>query len=103
MRVRTPNGGGRDRIDLIAANRKARAQVKELWKVEENRPKIVSGKGVLARLSDWTSESFGTSFGAPAIARQMRKSDIPDEMAQVVGAIEDGSQFPTYEERKGGS
>jgi hypothetical protein len=90
-------------IDLIAANRKARAQVKELWKVEENRPKIVSGKGVLARLSDWTSESFGTSFGAPAIARQMRKSDIPDEMAQVVGAIEDGSQFPTYEERKGGS
>ena len=64
---------------------------------------VVSGKDILARLSEWTLREFGTSFGAPAIARQMRGSEVPEELAEVIGIIEEGSSFPPYEERRNGS
>ena len=84
------------KLDLITANKKARSLVDDAWKTESNRPMVVSGKDILARLSEWTMREFSTSFGAPAIARQMRKSDIPDELADVIRAIEEGSKFPLY-------
>jgi hypothetical protein len=61
---------------------------------------IVSGKSTLAMLSEWTQQAYGTTFGAPAVARQMTASDIPDEMAEIIRSIEEGSKFMSFEERK---
>jgi hypothetical protein len=91
---------GNRRLDVITANKTARKLVEEAWAVQSNRLMIVSGKSVLAMLSEWTQQEFGTTFGAPAIARQMIASDIPGEMAEVIRSIEEGSIFMSFEERK---
>jgi hypothetical protein len=88
------------KLDIITANKRSRSLVDNIWQTEDKRPLIVSGKVVLARLSEWTMGEFGTSFGAPAIARQMRKSDIPTELMEVIRAIEEGANFQSFEERR---
>jgi hypothetical protein len=88
------------KLDITTVNKTARKRVEEIWQVESNRSMVVPGKDILAKLSQWTQQEFGTSFGAPAIARQMTALDIPDEMLVVVRAIEEGSSFMTYAERQ---
>jgi hypothetical protein len=87
-------------LDVIKANKTARANVEAIWKIEENRLSIVSGKNVLARLSDWTQREFGTSFGAPAIARNINASEIPAELVEIIRAVEEGTEFPSFEDRQ---
>jgi hypothetical protein len=86
-------------LDIVRANSMARQHVKALWAIESNRPMLVSGKDVLSRLSEWTKTEFGASFGAPAIARQLKKSEIPTEIVEVIRAIEEGSDFPQFDDR----
>lgn len=88
------------KIDVITANKMARARVDEIWKAESQRSNVVPGKEVLAKLSEWSQNEFGTSFGAPAVARQMTAADIPPELTSVVRAIEEGSGFAPFEERQ---
>ncbi|MCU1300698.1 MAG: hypothetical protein JWQ87_982 [Candidatus Sulfotelmatobacter sp.] len=88
------------KLDLISANKSARARVDEMWKVENNRPMLVSGKDLLARLSEWTQKEFGAAFGAPAIARHSTVNDIDPELASIIRAIEGGSDFPSLVERQ---
>ena len=87
------------KLDLITANRMARSRVDQIWKTQANRPRMVSGKDILSKLSEWTQEEFGTAFGAPAVARQMTATGIPAELADVIAAIEEGLEFPSFEER----
>ncbi len=87
------------KLDVTTANRSARTRVEELWKVESNRPMAVSGKDLLARLSEWTQKEFGVTFGPPAIARHMTVTDIPRELAEVIDAVEETSSFLSFEER----
>lgn len=89
------------KLDITSANKSAREIVEKAWKSEGNRPMLVSGKDILAGLSEWTNSKFGVSFGAPAIVRQMRKAEVPDEVAEVIEAIEEGSSFPPYEKWHG--
>lgn len=88
------------KFDLVTANQQARIRVDEIWHEPGNRPMVVSGKGLLAKLSEWSQTEFGISFGAPAIARHLTAADIPSELAQVIQAIEEGTSFPTFEERQ---
>jgi hypothetical protein len=88
------------KLDVISANKAARARVGEMWGAESNRPILVSGKDLLARLSDWTQKEFGSAFGAPAIARHMATTDLATELVTVIRAIEEGSGFPSFEERQ---
>lgn len=91
----------RDRkLDVITANKTARAFVQKIWEAPGDRASIVSGKDLLAGLSRWTQQEFGVAFGAPAVARQMTVSDIPQEVAEVIRAIEEGTSFMSYEERQ---
>jgi hypothetical protein len=88
------------KLDVITANRLARSRVDDIWLPENNRPMAVSGKDLLARLSEWSQKEFGVAFGAPAIARHMTATDIPSELALVIGAIEEGSNFLPFEDRR---
>jgi hypothetical protein len=88
------------KLDVITANKTARARVAEIWNVEGNRPMVVSGKDALARLSEWTQKELGVTFGPPAVARHMTAADIPRELAEVIRVIEEASNFLSFEERQ---
>ncbi len=88
------------KLDLITANQMARKNVAEIWQAHDKKLMAVSGKDLLSALSDWTQNELGAALGAPAIARQMTRSDIPEEVANVIEAIEEGSTFCSFEERK---
>jgi hypothetical protein len=88
------------KTDVKTANKAARQYVEAIWETKANRPMVVSGKEVLARLSDWAKESCGFAFGAPAVARQMTAPDVAPELADVIGAIETGDKLPSFEERR---
>jgi hypothetical protein len=88
------------KLDVITANKSARAHVEKIWHSEDARLATVSGKTLLSELSRWTQEKFGVAFGPPAIARQMTKSEFPPELAAVIQAIEEGTTFPSIDERQ---
>jgi hypothetical protein len=71
-----------------------------VWQSEEGRLAVVSGKVLLSELAKWANEEFGAAFGPPAIARQMTLSEVPAELTEVVRAIEEGSAFPTLQDRE---
>lgn len=87
------------KLDVGTANKRARERVERAWSVEANRMSMVSGKDLLARLSEWTQNEFGVAFGPPAVARHMTAVDISSEMAEVISAIEGALNFPSYEDR----
>jgi hypothetical protein len=82
------------KLDVITANRTARSHVEQMWQSEDTRLAIAPGKNLLSELSKWTQGEFGVTFGPPAIARQMKQSELPDELTDVIRAIEEGSSFP---------
>ena len=88
------------KLDVITANRSARAQVEKIWQSEDARLAVASGKSLLSELSKWTQGEFGVTFGPPAIARQMKQSEMPRELTEVIRAIEEGSSFPSIEDRQ---
>lgn len=55
---------------------------------------LVSGKDMLGSISAWAQETFGVSFGAAAIAREISFSEIPPELRVVLGAMLEGRAFP---------
>lgn len=87
------------KLDVISANKLARAEVERRWQSEDGRLSVASGKNVLSELSKWTQSEFSVTFGPPAIARQMRQSELPQELREIITAIEEGSSFPSIEER----
>jgi hypothetical protein len=88
------------KLDVSSANKIARARVEKVWQSEEGRLAVVSGKVLLSELAKWANEEFGAAFGPPAIARQMTLSEVPAELTEVVRAIEEGSAFPTLQDRE---
>ena len=54
----------------------AQQRVAALWKKPENRAKIVSGKQILAKLSDWFQHDYGVAFGASGLCRKFTEKDL---------------------------
>jgi len=77
---------------VAAANRLAREQMAH-WKDPNARLALVSGKEVIARLSDWSKRKFNVSFAPDAIASEMRRSEVPEELSTIITAIHDGEHF----------
>jgi len=75
------------------ANKRVRALVAECWKTRDGRLAVVPGKLMLSKLSAWSAEAFGVSFGAKAIARTLTRTEVPRELVEVVRAMENGSKF----------
>jgi len=77
----------------MGAHRSARDQVEKVWDDPVHRINLAPGKAVLGKLSNWCNEEYGTSFGAPAIARNFRLHEVPSEVSSVLEAIENGVGF----------
>jgi AAA15 family ATPase/GTPase len=70
------------------ANKKANEIVEEHWNSLDGKLTLVSGKEVLARLSDWSQAEYHVSLSSKKIAKEMREEEILSEMKKVLQAIE---------------
>lgn len=70
------------------ANRSARERVAEHWATSEGRRRLVCGKNVLRKLSDWCQKEFGASLNATRIARAMTRDDLSPEIVDLLTKIE---------------
>jgi predicted ATPase len=75
------------------ANKEARRLLAERWRTKAGRLATVSGKEVLARLSQWSQSQFGASLSASVIMRHLRTEDVPEELKAVISAVERGSEI----------
>jgi energy-coupling factor transporter ATP-binding protein EcfA2 len=78
---------------LKPANILARERIASICNTEGGKLSAVSGKVALSKLSEWIQGEYGVSISAAAIAREMRPSETPAEIAQVLTAIEYGEPF----------
>lgn len=76
-----------------AANRRARARVDEAWANPSGKLTLVSGKGLLSRMSQWSQGSRGVSISLGAIARSIQPGEVDNEVVDVVRAIVGGKPF----------
>jgi hypothetical protein len=75
-----------------AANRLARERMRP-WNDLHGRLVLVSGKQVLAKLSEWTQTDYGVPVSVLRVARQMRRIEIDDELVAVLTAIDNNEAF----------
>jgi hypothetical protein len=85
--VRDKRGG------LPQANQKARSYVKAAWNTRDDRWSIAPGKEIISRLSQWAQATYGVSFGSEQLARALERSEIDDEVGDVIGAISAGRRL----------
>ena len=78
---------------IAAAMSAARGLVDERWDQVTTRLAIVSGKRVLAKLSEWAQTEYGVSLSAMRIAQRMVVLDLPNELVRVITAIENNEPF----------
>lgn len=74
--------------------RVAQQRVAALWKNPENRTRTVSGKQILAKLSEWCQHDYGVAFGAAGLCRKFAKNDLSSEVIAVLESIERNVPFP---------
>ena len=80
-------------LGLTGANKTAREDLKKTW--DEHKLHIVSGKALLARLSEWAQTEYGASLGAVTLARAFKANEIPGELRTILTCIQEGQPFPT--------
>lgn len=81
---------------VVSANERARAHVAQYWTTLEGKLSLVSGKQLRSALSGWSQSTFGISLSLDALSRSMQAEDVGQEVREVIGAIEKGSNFPTF-------
>jgi energy-coupling factor transporter ATP-binding protein EcfA2 len=81
----------RDKKGGVAkANPAARRVMDARWKTPEGRLASVPGKAMLRKISQWAQDTYGVSFGAEQIARELLPSEVDPEIIEVVSAVAAG-------------
>ena len=57
---------------------------------------IVPGKEVIRQLVRWADDEFGASFGAIALAREIRSDEIDEEVVTVLETMSSGWAFDVH-------
>lgn len=83
-----------DRRIGAGAFKLAQQRVALLWNKPQTRVAAVSGKKILARLSEWSQCEHGVALGASALCRKFTKSDLHPEVVTVLESIEGNAAFP---------
>jgi hypothetical protein len=80
-------------LGAAGANKKARKSLNDRWGTRQDRISVVSGKALMARISEWSQDEFGVSMSAMAVAKFMMPSDVPSEMKNVISSIAMAGDF----------
>lgn len=78
---------------LKQSNREARSIVDDYFDSYDGRIALVSGKEVIGRLSEWSQQHYGASFGVMTVAREIRAEEVAEEVRAVLKRIDDGKEI----------
>jgi len=76
-----------------AASKRAREHVRAKAQGTRGLRGIVSGKTLLSRLSEWSKQICGVSFGVNGLIKLLRRDEVDQELERLVRAISDGKQL----------
>lgn len=82
------------RLAFATARHLAEQIVEAAYQSQSGSWAVVSGKAALSRLSVWSQQTFGVSFGAERVARELRPAEIDAEIAGVIQAIGSEANLP---------
>lgn len=71
-------------------NKTARDKVANLW---NKKNEILSGKEILKKVNIWSNENFKTSITAVTLASELNYDEIPNEIKDVLNAIEANKDY----------
>ncbi|MEO1482295.1 MAG: AAA family ATPase [Myxococcota bacterium] len=75
------------------AARKARKYVDDRWGELSQRLQLVPGKQMVSSISKWSQETFGVSISSRALAHTLTRSEVCEELLNVLAAIKTGRPF----------
>ena len=81
------------RLKVKGALVEARRRVEKRWDVEGG-DSVVSGKAVLNGLKTWANNVWGVSFSSIAVATEVQRDELADEIKTVFDAFERKARFP---------
>lgn len=76
---------------VTTVNRQAREYIESKWDLDKF--SLVPGKKILSLLSNWIAENHKVSINKFAIAREILRLEIPEEIVSVISAIENRQDF----------
>ena len=77
----------------VCANKRARERLDNEWNSIDKKLGIISGKKMLAKISEWSQKNYMVSLSARRIARYMEIQDLDSEVRSVISSIERGVPF----------
>ncbi|HEX7084687.1 MAG TPA: hypothetical protein VF186_11280, partial [Gaiellaceae bacterium] len=80
------------RLTFATARQRAEGIVDAAYQSRSGSWAIISGKVALSRMSRWSQQQFGVSFGPERVARELTNAEIDAEIAEVIRAI--GAEAP---------
>ena len=80
------------KLQAGTAMKRAQKLVTQIWAKPEGRLAAVGGKAILSELSAWSQREYGVGLNALAIARDMTRDEIPDEVVRVLAMIDTGTR-----------
>lgn len=81
-------------LALSTVNAWARTYIAQRLAEPDGAISVAPGKEVMARLSSWSDARSGVTFGPLAIARNLRRNEVPRELDMVVTAIHENRPMP---------
>ncbi len=75
------------RLTAGTASSRAKKLVTTAWQTQSGRLSRIPGKEALGRLREWSQTQFGVSLSDARLVSAMSRSDIPEELREVIGAI----------------
>lgn len=82
------------KLTVATANQRAREIVSNRWKTHDDRMGVIPGKEAISRVSGWIQEKYKVSVSGLLIAHHMARVEVPQEMQEVLTAIEECEAFP---------
>ncbi len=82
-----------NRKEQEKANEKTRTLMDSHWSSLNEKLKLVPGKVVISKLSKWSKASYGISFSAGTIVREIKKEEINPEIKSIIESIEKNVDF----------
>jgi energy-coupling factor transporter ATP-binding protein EcfA2 len=81
------------KLGFPGANKQAMDRLEKSWKTLDGKLAVIAGKEVIHRIAGWVNKEFGVSINAVKLARELTRTELDEEIQNVLKAIEEGEPF----------
>ena len=82
------------KLTVATAIKNAREIIADRWRTFDGRLGAIPGKEALSRISHWIQQEYKVTVSASLIAHNMTLTELPEEMSEILSAIEECEPFP---------